>query len=196
MQLIQRFFDPQAGEILVDGVNIKEFNQRFLRSQMGFVMQDNIFFEGTIEENLRLAKPDATMEEMKAALINANAWDFVNEFTNGIQAMLGEKGARLSGGQKQRLSIARVFLKNPAIIIFDEATSALDSLSEKAVQEAMDRLMKNRTTITVAHRISTIQNADEILVLEKGLIIHRGRHDELLIKSKLYFDLANHQGLS
>ena len=196
LQLIQRFFDPQAGEILVDGVNIKEFNQRFLRSQMGFVMQDNIFFEGTIEENLRLAKPDATMEEMKAALINANAWDFVNEFTNGIQAMLGEKGARLSGGQKQRLSIARVFLKNPAIIIFDEATSALDSLSEKAVQEAMDRLMKNRTTITVAHRISTIQNADEILVLEKGLIIHRGRHDELLIKSKLYFDLANHQGLS
>lgn len=196
LTLIQRFYDPQEGVILIDDKNIKEFKQRSLRQQMGFVMQENIFFEGTIEENLRLAKTDATMEEIQQALENANAWGFVNEFTNGVHAVLGEKGARLSGGQKQRLSIARVFLKNPRIIIFDEATSALDSLSEKAVQEAMERLMKNRTTITVAHRISTIKDADEIIVIDKGVAVYRGKHQDLLKQSELYYSLASHQGLA
>jgi ABC-type multidrug transport system fused ATPase/permease subunit len=160
------------------------------------VLQESILFSGTIAENLRLAKPNATDAELIEALQAASAWEFVRQLDDGLQALVGERGARLSGGQKQRLSIARVFLKNPPILLLDEATSALDSLSEKLVQEAMDRLMAGRTTLVVAHRISTVKNADDILVMRAGRIETHGRHATLLESSPLYRELCSHQGLS
>ena len=196
LQLIQRFYDTKNGSIKIDGHNITDISQKSLRSQIGFVMQESIFFSGSIYENLKLGKLDATESEMINALENANASNFVEELTNGIHTVIGERGARLSGGQKQRLAIARVFLKNPPILLFDEATSALDSLSEKAVQDALQKLMSGRTTFTVAHRISTIKSANCIMVVEKGEIIAQGTHDELIRRNPLYNQLATHQNLS
>jgi ABC-type multidrug transport system fused ATPase/permease subunit len=195
LQLIMRFYDPSAGRVTVDGQDVRELGQASLRAGIGMVMQDSMFFAGTIEENLRLADEDATPEQMREALRNANALDFVQAMPAGLQTLIGERGMRLSGGQKQRLSIARVFLKNPPILLFDEATSALDSMAERLVQAAMERLMKGRTTIIVAHRISTIQAADEILVLQDGKITARGNHIQLLDISALYRDLCSHQHL-
>lgn len=196
LQLIMRFYDPLSGRITIDGRDIREVTQVSLRSHIGMVMQDSAFFSGTIEDNLRLAREDATAEQMEAALSAANALEFIRAMPAGLKTVLGERGVRLSGGQKQRLSIARVFLKDPPILLFDEATSSLDSLAERLVQQAMDRLMKGRTTIIVAHRISTIQNADEILVLQKGRITARGSHLELLAASTLYRNLCAHQHLT
>jgi ABC-type multidrug transport system fused ATPase/permease subunit len=195
LQLIMRFYDPAAGRVAIDGHDLRGLTQASLRANVGMVMQDSMFFAGTIEANLRLANEDATSVQMLQALQYANALEFVNAMPNGLRTMIGERGTRLSGGQKQRLSIARVFLKNPPILLFDEATSALDSMAERQVQAAMEKLMKGRTTIIVAHRISTIQSADEILVIQKGVITGRGSHDQLLETSALYRELCRHQHL-
>ncbi len=194
-QLLLRFYDPLGGRIMIDGVDLRELHLPWLRSNVGLVMQESVFFSGTIEENLRLGDEDATLEQMRLALVNANALDFIDAMPSGLKTVLGERGVRLSGGQKQRLSIARIFLKNPPILLFDEATSSLDSVSERQVQAAMDRLMAGRTTIIVAHRIATIQNADEILVLQGGKITETGSHDRLLQSSALYNELCTHQQL-
>lgn len=195
LQLIMRFYDPSEGRVTIDGQDIRGLTQASLRAQVGMVMQDSMFFAGSIEANLRLADENATAEEMREALEHANALEFVDAMPQGLRTLIGERGTRLSGGQKQRLSIARVFLKNPPILLFDEATSALDSMAERQVQSAMEKLMSGRTTVIVAHRISTIQSADEILVMQKGVITGRGSHDELLETSGLYRDLCRHQHL-
>jgi ABC-type multidrug transport system fused ATPase/permease subunit len=196
LQLIMRFYDPLEGRITLDGQDLRRLAQANLRGFVGMVMQDSAFFSGSIEDNLRLAKEDATAQELEAALAGANALEFIQAMPRGLKTVLGERGVRLSGGQKQRLSIARVFLKNPPILLLDEATSSLDSLAERQVQQAMDRLMTGRTTLIVAHRISTIQNADEIIVLHHGRLVARGRHVELLSTCPLYRSLCAHQHLS
>jgi ABC-type multidrug transport system fused ATPase/permease subunit len=193
--LLLRFYDPLSGALRLDGHDLREITQASLRRHIGVVLQESILFSGSIAENLRLAKPDATDAELIAALQAASAWEFIGRLSDGLHTVIGERGARLSGGQKQRLSIARVFLKDPPILLLDEATSALDSVSEQLVQEAMDRLMTGRTTLVVAHRISTVKNADNILVLRSGRVEAQGRHAELLETSPLYRELCSHQNL-
>ena len=178
--LIPRFYEVNAGEILIDGKNIKSITLRSLRKHIGLVQQDVYLFAGTILDNIRYGNLEATEDEIIAAAKKANAHDFILLLPNGYQTDIGQRGVKLSGGQKQRLSIARVFLKNPPIIIFDEATSSLDNESEKAVQEALEKLIKNRTTIVIAHRLSTIRNAKRILVLTDNGIEEQGTHQELL----------------
>lgn len=195
LQLILRFYDPKAGRVLIDGQDVRQLRQASLRRHIGMVMQESVFFAGTIEENLRLARPDASAAEVRDALRHANALALVDQMPGGVQTVLGERGVRLSGGQKQRLSIARVFLKDPPILLFDEATSSLDSVAEKLVQAAMDELMKGRTTLVVAHRISTVQDADEILVIDRGRIIGVGTHPQLLESCPVYYSLCAHQQL-
>lgn len=195
LNLILRFHDPQTGDVFLDGTNLRDIKQRSMRRHIGIVAQESVFFSGTIADNLRLAREEASEQEMIAALEAASALEFIQEMEGGLNAVLGERGVRLSGGQKQRLSIARVFLKNPEIVLLDEATSALDSLSEQFVQEAMDRLMSNRTVIVVAHRISTVKSADTIVVMNAGKIDALGKHDALLESSPLYRHLCEHQGL-
>jgi len=187
--LLARFYDPTAGRILLDDLDIRDYNVQSLRRQIGIVMQDNILFSGTIAENIRYGRPEATDEEMYEAAKAANAHEFIVDNPRGYEAMLGERGMQLSGGQRQRLAIARVILKNPKILILDEATSALDTESERLVQEALERLMEKRTSIVIAHRLSTIINASRILVLKAGRIEEQGRHDELLKKGGLYHHL-------
>lgn len=187
--LLARFYDPTAGRILLDDLDIRDYNVQSLRRQIGIVMQDNILFSGTIAENIRYGRPEATDEEMYEAAKAANAHEFIVQSPQGYGAMLGERGMQLSGGQRQRLAIARVILKNPKILILDEATSALDTESERLVQEALERLMEKRTSIVIAHRLSTIVNASRILVLKAGRIEEQGRHDELLKKGGLYHHL-------
>lgn len=184
--LLARFYDPSEGRILVDGRDIRQFNVQSLRRQIGIVMQDNILFSGTIADNIRYGRPGATDEEMVAAARAANAHDFVTRMPQGYETWLGERGVQLSGGQRQRIAIARVILKNPRILILDEATSALDTESERSVQEALDRLMTGRTSIVIAHRLSTVINADRILVLKDGAIAEQGRHEELLTQNSIY----------
>ena len=167
VSLIPRFYEINAGSIRIDGKDIRDVTQKSLRSNIGVVQQDVYLFMGTVYENILYGKPDATKEEVVQAAINANAHDFIMELPDGYDTDIGQRGVKLSGGQKQRISIARVFLKNPPILIFDEATSALDSESEKVVQESMDRLAKNRTTFVIAHRLSTVRNAEKILVMSK-----------------------------
>ena len=195
LQLVLRFYDPAAGRVLIDGQDLREMAQRSLRAHIGMVMQESVFFSGTVAENLRLGRADATEQQMRDALAAADLLAFIDEQPDGIHTTLGERGARLSGGQKQRLSIARVFLKNPPILLFDEATSSLDSLAEKQVQAAMERLMAGRTTLIVAHRISTVQNADRILVLRDGKVQATGTHAELAANDPLYRQLCLHQQL-
>ena len=180
LSLISRFYDVQKGSVLVDGKDIKTLTKKSLRKQFGYIAQDSILFHDTIQANLQLAKEDATLEEMKEALQIANAWDFVSEFPAGLQTIVGDRGSTLSGGQRQRIAIARAVLKNPPILLLDEATSALDSESERAVQEAFDRLLQGRTAIVVAHRLSTIQAADQIIVMKEGEIIEQGQHRGLV----------------
>jgi subfamily B ATP-binding cassette protein MsbA len=177
--LIPRFYDPTAGQILIDGVDLRDCTMESLRTQMGIVTQESILFNDTIFNNIAFGSAATEAEIMEAARI-ANAHDFIMAQTNGYQTVIGDRGGKLSGGQRQRISIARAILKNPPILILDEATSALDTESEKLVQEALTRLMANRTTLVIAHRLSTIQHADEILVVNQGRIVERGRHDELL----------------
>ena len=187
--LIPRFYEPDKGVIKLDDYDIKILQQRFLRSQIGIVQQTPFLFDSTIRENILLGKPDAADEEVIAAAQAANIWDFIETLPDKLDAATGEHGVRLSGGQRQRISIARVFLKNPAILIFDEATSALDNESEALVQNAMERLCKNRTTIIIAHRLSTVKNADLIFCLKHGEIVESGVHRELLERKGYYHSL-------
>ncbi len=184
--LIPRFYDVNEGTIRIDGKDIREVTLKSLRSQIGIVQQDVYLFAGTIFENIAYGKPGATMDEVIAAAKNANAHDFIMSFPDGYHTDIGQRGIKLSGGQKQRLSIARVFLKNPPVLIFDEATSALDNESEKVVQDSLESLAKNRTTFVIAHRLTTIQNAEKILVLTEEGIAESGTHEELLEKKGIY----------
>jgi ABC-type multidrug transport system fused ATPase/permease subunit len=180
IQLLMRFYVPDSGEILMDGRNIQHQNLHFLRQNIGIVPQEVLLFGGTIEENIRYGKPDASKEEIEAAARQANAWDFISSFPEGLNTMVGERGIKLSGGQRQRIAIARAILKNPAILVLDEATSSLDSESEQLVQQALDHLMENRTTIIIAHRLATIRKADKIFVLDGGRIAEEGSHRDLM----------------
>lgn len=191
--LIPRFYEASAGQILVDGRDIKNLKLKSLRKNIGLVQQDIYLFAGTVLDNIRYGKPDAAEEEIIAAAKRANAHDFIMRLPNGYSTDIGQRGVKLSGGQKQRLSIARVFLKNPPIIIFDEATSSLDNESERAVQNSIERLMKNRTTLVIAHRLSTIRNAQRILVLTDKGIEEQGTHEELIALDKTYASLYNMQ---
>ena len=193
--LICRFYDVNYGSINVDGINIKKLKKDSLRNLIGLVTQDSILFNDSIKNNLRIAKPDATNEEIIQCLKIANAWEFVSKMPKKIDSNIGDSGNKLSGGQKQRLSIARAVLKNPPILVLDEATSALDSESEKLVQNALENLMKNKTSIVIAHRLSTIQKADKIIVLEKGKIIESGVHKELMKNDGIYSNLVKMQSI-
>ena len=184
--LIPRFYEATEGTIFVDGYDIKSLTLKSLRDQIGMVQQDVYLFAGTIYENILYGRPNATEEEVYEAAKNANAHDFIMSLPNGYQTDIGQRGIKLSGGQKQRLSIARVFLKNPPILIFDEATSALDNESEKVVQESLEKLAKDRTTLVIAHRLTTIENAQRILVLTEDGIAEEGTHEELLEKGGIY----------
>jgi ATP-binding cassette subfamily B protein len=184
--LIPRFYDVTGGCVRIDGTDIRSVTLKSLRNHIGMVQQDVYLFSGTIYENILYGKPDATREEVIAAAKNANAHDFIMSFPDGYETDIGQRGIKLSGGQKQRLSIARVFLKNPPILIFDEATSALDNESEKVVQDSLEKLAKNRTTFVIAHRLTTIQNAEKILVLTEEGIAESGSHEELLAKGGIY----------
>ncbi len=193
--LIARFYDVSSGGILLDGIDIREFNQEDLRQLVGIVNQESILFNDTIRNNVALGRPDLTIEQVESAAKAAYAHDFIMEMEKGYESEIGERGGKLSGGQKQRLSIARALLKDPEILILDEATSALDSQSEKAVQMALESLMRNRTSLVVAHRLSTVMHADKIVVLEKGKIIEIGKHQELIAKGGLYAKLIQLQEL-
>ena len=193
--LICRFYDVNTGSINVDGINIKNLKKDALRNLIGLVTQDSILFNDSIKNNLLIAKPEATNEEIIECLKIANAWEFVSKMPEQIDSNIGDSGNKLSGGQKQRLSIARAVLKNPPILVLDEATSALDSESEKLVQNALENLMKNKTSLVIAHRLSTIQNADKIIVLEKGKIIESGVHKELMKNDGIYSNLVKMQSI-
>lgn len=191
--LIPRFYDVTTGTVRIDGKDVRDIKMKSLRDQIGIVQQDVYLFVGTVYDNIRYGKPDATREEVIAAAKNANAHDFIMSLPNGYDTDIGQRGIKLSGGQKQRLSIARVFLKNPPILIFDEATSALDNESEKVVQDSLEKLAKNRTTFVIAHRLSTIKNAEKILVLTDEGIGEEGTHEELLEKKGIYEKLYRMQ---
>ena len=186
VNLLARFYDAASGEVRVDGLDVRSVSIESLRSRIGIVLQDNILFSGTIEENLKYGRPDATREQILDAARAANAEEFIGRLPDGFCSLVGERGAKLSGGQRQRLAIARAILKDPPILIFDEATSALDTQSERLIQQAMDRLMRGRTTFVIAHRLSTIQRADMILVMEQGRLVEVGRHEELVRAGGLY----------
>ena len=189
LSLIPRFYEPTKGRILIDGTNIKDFTLESLRSQIGIVQQDVYLFCGSVRDNIEYGKPGASMEEIVAAAIMAGAHEFISQLPEGYDTFLGERGVRLSGGQKQRVSIARVFLKNPPVLILDEATSALDNESEQVVQHSLETLMRGRTTFTIAHRLTTIRNAKLILVLTDRGIEEQGTHDQLMAAKGLYHDL-------
>lgn len=193
INLLARFYDVDSGAITIDGENICHYRLQSLYDNIGMVFQDTVLFSETIEENIRYGRPDATMEEVERAAKAANAYDFIMDTPGQWQTKLGERGIGLSGGQKQRIAIARVFLKNPSLLILDEATSALDSESEKLVQEALENLMEKRTSIVIAHRLSTIINADRIVVMHKGRIVETGTHAELLAKNGRYTQLYHMQ---
>jgi subfamily B ATP-binding cassette protein MsbA len=187
--LLARFYDPTLGQVLIDDRPIVECNVQSVRRQIGIVMQDNILFSGTIEDNIRYGRPNATYDDVIEASKAANCHSFVSQLKQGYQSRVGERGVSLSGGQRQRLAIARVLLRDPRILILDEATSALDSQSERLIQDATEKLMQNRTAIVIAHRLSTVVNADRILVMEQGRIVDSGTHHELLERPGLYRDL-------
>ncbi|HLR41100.1 MAG TPA: ATP-binding cassette domain-containing protein, partial [Virgibacillus sp.] len=195
ISLIPRFYDVTSGSIKVDGMDIRDVKARSLRNNIGMVLQDNTLFSESIAMNIRMGNPDATDEEVIAAAQAANAHEFIQNLPYGYDTEVGERGVKLSGGQKQRIAIARVFLKNPPILIFDEATSALDLESEQTIQEAMEKLASERTTFIVAHRLATITHADRIAVIEHGEIQEIGSHDELMQLEGSYYDLYQVQDL-
>jgi ATP-binding cassette, subfamily B, bacterial MsbA len=184
--ILQRFHKPQSGKILIDGIDSQTVQLASYRNQIGMVPQETLLFGGKIEENIRYAKPDATQEEIEEAAKAANAHEFIMACPEGYKTIVGEKGIKLSAGQRQRIAIARAILKNPNILILDEATSALDNESEAQIQEALERLMENRTSFVIAHRLSTIHNADNIVVMDEGMVVETGSHTQLLEKKGLY----------
>lgn len=192
-QLIPRFYEVSDGEILVDGINIKDIKIKSLRENIGLVQQDIFLFTGTIKENILYGKPDAEDAEVVRAAKDANIHDFIISLPEGYESYIGEKGIKLSGGQKQRISLARAFLKNPAILILDEATSALDSEAEIIIQQALEKLTVGRTVLVIAHRLSTIKNANQIVVLTDEGIKEKGNHNELIARDGLYTKLYNAQ---
>ncbi|MDD3302815.1 MAG: ABC transporter ATP-binding protein [Candidatus Gracilibacteria bacterium] len=189
-KLLLRLFETNKGEILIDGINIKNITKKSLRKHIGIVMQDNTLFNTTILENLKFAKPDATIEEINKAIKSAKA-DFIFDTKKGLKSIIGERGLKLSGGEKQRISIARIFLKNPEILILDEATSALDNKTEKQIQESLETLMKGKTSIIIAHRLSTIKKSDKIVLIENGEIIEQGTYEELMKLQGKFYELSN-----
>ena len=193
LDLIPRYYDVQEGEVLIDGINVKDLAVHDLRQLIGNVNQEAILFNASFKDNIRFGKTDATDEDIANAAKIANAYEFITKSEHGFDTGIGDRGGRLSGGQRQRVSIARAILKNPPILILDEATSALDTESERLVQDALERLMKTRTTVAVAHRLSTIKHADEICVLHEGRIVERGTHDELITKDGYYKKLHDMQ---
>ena len=194
--LIPRLYDVTGGSIQIDGNDIRDVTLESLRNSIGIVMQDAHLFHETIGENLRYAKQDATQDQMQSACEAAQIWDLVQSLPNGLETMVGERGHRLSGGEKQRLAIARLLLKSPSIVILDEATAHLDSENEQLVHAALSNALKGRTSIVIAHRLSTVREADQILVLDKGVIVEQGKHDELIARGGLYSELYNRQDLS
>ena len=189
IQLLHRFFDPDKGCVKLDGHDIRRLELKNFLEQIALVPQETLLFGGSVRENILYGKLDATEEELMTASKSANAHEFILQLDKGYDTLVGEKGIRLSGGERQRIAIARALLKNPKILVLDEATSALDNRSESLIQEAMDRLMANRTTIIIAHRLSTVRNADKIIVLDKGRVAESGKHDELMENQSLYYDL-------
>jgi ABC-type transport system involved in Fe-S cluster assembly fused permease/ATPase subunit len=192
-RLLFRFYEPQGGRILIDGQDIAEVQQVSLRSAIGMVPQDTVLFNDTIEYNLRYGRPEATQSEIEDAARLAQIDRFIKSLPEGYQTSVGERGLKLSGGEKQRVAIARTILKGPPVLVLDEATSALDSFTEKEIQDALDRVSEGRTTLVIAHRLSTVVNADEIIVLDKGLIVERGHHRDLLAADGVYAALWNRQ---
>ncbi|HEY9900344.1 MAG TPA: ABC transporter ATP-binding protein [Pantanalinema sp.] len=192
-KLLQRFYDPQAGSVTLDGVDLRELRSGWLRQQVGYVSQESALFSGSIADNIRYGKLDATDAEIAAAARAANAHAFISAFPDGYETRVGERGASLSGGQRQRIAIARALLRDPRLLILDEATSALDTESEAQVQEALERLMQGRTTLIVAHRLSTIQKADRIVTLAEGRVLEQGSHADLLAQGGLYSKWYDHQ---
>jgi subfamily B ATP-binding cassette protein MsbA len=193
--LIPRFYDPTKGEVLLDGKSLKDYQLDGVRGLIGVVTQESILFNDTIFNNIAFGREHASEEDVMHAAKIANAHNFIMDTEDGYQTVIGERGSKLSGGQRQRLSIARAVLKNPPILILDEATSALDSESEQLVQDALTNLMKNRTSIVIAHRLSTVQHADEIIVIQQGKIVERGRHADLILQDGLYRKLKDIQRL-
>lgn len=195
ISLIPRFYDVTKGQILIDGKDVRDVTIESLRKQIGIVLQDNILFSDSVKSNILMGKPGATDEEVMEAAIAANAHDFIMELPEGYETKVGERGVKLSGGQKQRVAIARVFLKNPSILVLDEATSALDLESESLIQDSLEKLASNRTTIIVAHRLSTITHADNIIVIENGKVIENGSHAQLMKQKNTYYNLFQIQQL-
>jgi ATP-binding cassette, subfamily B, bacterial MsbA len=192
--LVPRFHDVTGGEVLIDGINIKDYSLESVRNQMSIVTQEPILFNDTIAHNIALGSADkVSTEQIVAAAKIANAHDFIIKKENQYESNIGDRGSKLSGGERQRLTIARAVLKNPPILILDEATSSLDTESERLVQDAINNMMQNRTSLVIAHRLSTIRHADEIIVLQKGKIVERGTHDELLTQNGFYRKLVEMQ---
>jgi ATP-binding cassette subfamily B protein len=191
--LLGRLYDPQAGRILLDGKDLKELDPEWLRQQIGVVAQEPLLFSSSIMDNIRYGRAGASDAEVEAAARAANAHDFVSRFPEGYKTLVGERGVQLSGGQKQRVAIARAVLKDPRLLILDEATSALDAESEHLVKDALDRLMKGRTTLIIAHRLSTVKGADRVLVLDGGRVVQSGNHSALMGQDGLYKRLVERQ---
>ncbi|HAK74220.1 MAG TPA: type I secretion system permease/ATPase, partial [Sporomusaceae bacterium] len=188
-KLVQRLYQPESGRIMIDGIDIADMAPSWLRRQIGVVLQENFLFNGSVRDNIATARPGASMEEVIQASHIAGAHEFILELPEGYDTRVGERGMALSGGQRQRIAIARAILSNPRILIFHEATSALDYQSETIIMKNMDRITAGRSTLIIAHRLSTVRRCDLILVLDRGLVVEQGTHDELLASKKMYYNL-------
>ena len=196
VQMLIRFYEYDSGEVLLDGRPVREFSQKTLRDAVGLVTQESFLFNGTLRENLLFGKPEATDSELRGALETANAVTFIDHLPDGLETVVGERGVKLSVGEKQRVAIARMLLKDPPVLVLDEATASVDTETERQIQLALERLMQKRTCFVIAHRLSTVRNADQILVLDHGRIVERGRHAELLERCGIYAKLCRNSQLS